>query len=235
VARNRAHGARRVALFELGKAYLPALGNGRLREERRAATVLFSDDPPARWGDPPADGLLNLKGRVESALMGSGLAVAFQPGAVDPFAPGLCLVMLLGSKPVGHLGTLSPALLAAVGLKGGNAHYAEWRLDGLSPAEPHFEPFSKYPPVVRDFSFLVPASTTWDEVRLLLEGLSLENLLRLELMEVYEGKGIPDGMRSWTFSLVFQSIERTLTEEDIAPQAKRVAGAMGDALRGVQR
>jgi len=81
----------------------------------------------------------------------------------------------------------------------------------------------------------MPASVRWEAVRTALEGLGLENLQGLELVDVYDGEGVPESMRSWTFSLVFQSIERTLTEEDIAPQARRVAGAMCDALGGVQR
>lgn len=235
VARNRARGSRLVALFEVGRAYLPVPGSPRPREERRAGAVLFADDPPGRWGGAVGEGFLHFKGRVESALASAGFAVEFHPAEVEPYARGLCLEISLGGVTAGHLGTLSPALLDAAGIRGGQAQYAEWSLERLSPATPRFRPFSKFPPVVRDFSFLVPAAVPWVAVRAALEGLSLEFLQGLELVDVYDGEGVPDSMRSWTFSLVFQSNDRTLTEEDIAPQARRVAGVMCDALGGVQR
>lgn len=236
IARNRSRGARRVALFEVGRVYLATKDGSGPQEEARAALALFVDEPSARWGTPGEEGLLHIKGRMESALNGLGFRTTFHPSDAAPFAPGHALEVKADDKAVGRVGTISPSLLAEAGVKSGTLHYGEISLDRLGAApEPRFKPFSKYPPVVRDFSFLVPCAVPWDRIRGLLEGLNLEHLLGLKLVDVYEGKGIPEGMRSWTFSLVFQSIERTLTEEDIAPLTQRVAGAVSDALSGVQR
>lgn len=237
VARNRARGVRRMALFELGRSYHAREGDPRPREERRAAALLFADDPPARWGAPGEEGLLHLKGRLEDALASAGLAVEFRPADAGCFYPGLGMALEIFGRPAGRAGTLRSGLLDAAGLKSGHLHYAEWSLEGLEEGipEPRFRPFSKYPAATRDFSFLLPSGEVWERVRGVLEGLGLAHLQSLELVEVYEGKGVPEGKRSWTFSLVFQSPERTLTDEDIAPLAARVAGVMVDALGGVQR
>jgi phenylalanyl-tRNA synthetase beta chain len=62
-----------------------------------------------------------------------------------------------------------------------------------------------------------------------LKGLGLADLTDVHLVGCYAGEGIPEGKQSMTFSLVFQSMERTLSDEDIAP----VPGRVADALQGV--
>jgi len=60
-------------------------------------------------------------------------------------------------------------------------------------------------------------------------------LKAIHLVDCYEGEGVPPGQRSWTVSMVFQSEERTLTEEDTAPVAQRVMGALREAFGAVPR
>lgn len=235
-ARNRARGARRVDLFELGRVYLPS-GDGLPAEERRAALLTYADEPPARWGDSEPPGLLHLKGRVGTALEKIGLTASFEPAEKAPFATGLCVRVLSGGRILGHLGTIAPEALESVGLKSGFAHAAEIVLEGLGElaAEPAFEPLTKFPAVTRDFTFLVEDSVHWGDILEKLRGLSLKDLVGIHLVGCYTGKEIPEGCRSWTFSLVLQARDRTLSEEDTAPIASLVAGAMQEAFGAVQR
>ncbi len=242
-ASNRARGVRRLALFELGKAYLsqdrgqPAQDGGRPREDRRAAVLLYADAPAKAWGDPGAPGLLALKGKVEAALARLGLKPRFVPAQDGPFAKDLGLSLLLSGRRAGALGTLAPSSLDAAGLKSGTAHYAEWSLEGLETqcAPPSYRAVSRFPSVVRDFSFLAEKGVTWDSLRERLSALELANLRAIHLVDCYEGEGVPPGQRSWTVSLVFQSAERTLTEEDTALVAQKVTGALREAFGAVPR
>ncbi len=235
-ARNRSRGARRVALFELGKAYLPE-GEGLPREERRAAVLLYGDAPGKSWGAPQAPTLLDLKGRVEEALGRLGLEPSFAPVERKPFARGLALEVAVAGKTVGALGTLAPSALDAAGLKGGSGHYAEWSLEGLEALcrVPSFKPMSRFPSVVRDFSFLAEKGVPWAAIEERLGALPLANVKAIHLVDCYDGEGVPDGKRSWTVSMVFQSGERTLTEEDVAPVADAVTGALQEAFGAVLR
>ncbi len=231
VARNRARGVRRLALFEVGRVYLPSRTRDE-REGRRLAVVLYTDDPPERWGQPPAYGLLTLKGKIEAGLARVGLTPEFVPEDGPPFAEGLGLSVRVGGRTVGRLGSMAFGGLEAAGLKSGELHAAEIELDGLErqTREPSFGPMSRYPSVVRDFSFLMDASVTWGQVLKCLEGIGLSDLVEVNLVGCYTGKGVPEGRQSMTFSLVFQSMERTLSDEDIAPVPDRVAGALQGAL-----
>jgi len=235
VGRNRAHGQRRMALFEVGKV-VKRNGKG-LREERRAAALLYADAPPPRWGEPSPPGLLHLKGRVASALSRLGLSVSFTPEDGTPCAPGLRLRLEVEGRPAGFLGSLSPDFLRAAGVSGGTLHAAEWSLEGLPEAvrEPRFRPYSRFPQVVRDFTFLLPAEVPWDRVERCLKALSLPHLKEIRLVDLYTGKGVPEGRKALTFSLVFQSMDRTLSDSDVAPVAGTVQGALQAEFGAVLR
>ncbi len=235
-AKNRSRGARRVALFELGRAYLPA-ESGLPREDPRAAVLLYADAPAKAWGAAPVPRLLDVKGKVESALERLGLEAAFAAADRFPFASGLCLDLSVAGRPIGSVGTLAPRALDAAGLKGGSAHYAEWSLDGLEALcrPPSFRPLSRFPSVVRDFSFLADKGVSWAALRGKLEGLPLPNVKAIHLVDCYEGEGVPEDKRSWTVSMVFQSPDRTLTEEDVVPVAPVVTRALQEAFGAVLR
>jgi phenylalanyl-tRNA synthetase beta chain len=100
---------------------------------------------------------------------------------------------------------------------------------------PSFKAVSRFPSVVRDFSFVADKGVPWKSIEERLSGLPLPNMQAIHLVDCYEGEGVPEGQRSWTVSMVFQSPERTLTEEDVAPVAQTVAGALQEAFGAVLR
>ncbi|MCH8849327.1 MAG: hypothetical protein IIC89_00715, partial [Chloroflexi bacterium] len=59
---------------------------------------------------------------------------------------------------------------------------------------------------------------------------------RVQLFDVYEGEGIPDGKKSLAFSVTYQSPDHTLTDEDVADAQRsivqRLNRELGAELRG---
>jgi phenylalanyl-tRNA synthetase beta chain len=59
-------------------------------------------------------------------------------------------------------------------------------------------------------------------------------LVDLSLFDVYRGTGLPDATRSLAYRLRLQSLERTLTDDDVAQVRSKIEGAtkkMGAVLR----
>jgi phenylalanyl-tRNA synthetase beta chain len=50
--------------------------------------------------------------------------------------------------------------------------------------------------------------------------------LEVEVFDRYEGKGVPEGRVSVAFRLVFQRVDRTLTDAEVATQMDRVVQAL---------
>lgn len=90
----------------------------------------------------------------------------------------------------------------------------------LSPAT-RYEPFSKYPFVLRDIALWVPKGTTPDAVHAILRMEGGDLLLHSELFDTFE-KG---DQISLAFHLIFQSFERTLTDEEVSDIMKKVTQA----------
>lgn len=93
-----------------------------------------------------------------------------------------------------------------------------------------YRPYSKYPYIVRDIAAWVPAGTTERQAQELIKTEAGELLQKLYLFDVFE-KG---GRTSIAFRLIFQSFDRTLTEEEaneIMAHISRILGDKGFEIR----
>ena len=98
----------------------------------------------------------------------------------------------------------------------------------LIEEEKQFRPISKYPAVVRDISLLVPADTRVDEVQGIIEKEGGMLLIDSDLFDYYEGDEIGEERRSLAFHLVFQSHDRTLTDEEVGRIIQRTVNALSE-------
>lgn len=84
-----------------------------------------------------------------------------------------------------------------------------------------YKPFSLYPTALRDVAVVVDAATPADDVRKVLAKLaraavgSTFALETVEVFDVYQGQGLPEGKKSLAFSLVFRADDRTLTDDEV--------------------
>ena len=83
-----------------------------------------------------------------------------------------------------------------------------------SPLIPPYVPFSRHPRVQRDLSLLVPQETTYGSVESALKKALPSACKHLRCVEVYQGKGIPEGQVAWLVRFQFQA-DRSLTTEEV--------------------
>ena len=91
-----------------------------------------------------------------------------------------------------------------------------------------YQPFSLFPPAIRDLALVVDESTPAGTVEKVLgdvttaqlsEGLVLESV---EVFDIYSGKGLPEGHKSIACKLIFRNLERTLTDKEVNAVFQRV-------------
>jgi phenylalanyl-tRNA synthetase beta chain len=120
-------------------------------------------------------------------------------------------------------------------------YYFEFSLSSLAEAwrgsfrdrVPQVKAVSSFPAAWRDLSVLADEKREWAEMEKDLS--SLPDLARLDLIDVYKGKGVPEGQRSLTLRFTFSSMERTLTDAEIGAHMekalKRLETSFGARLR----
>jgi phenylalanyl-tRNA synthetase beta chain len=236
---NAAH-AERIALFELGPAYLP--GEGPLPAEKTRLAVVLAGPRDARdWhgGAPQAMDFFDLKGIVEGLTAGLRLPAAACMPADDPrFHPGRCAAFTVAGVPAGVLGELQPQIAARYDLGGRAVLAAELDFEILRA---HMQgrhtvtPISDFPPVLEDLAVIVseetPASAVFDCIR----SAGGDLLRTVNLFDVYRGDQLGAGKKSLAVSLTYQSADRTLTNADAEQIRGRIIAALENSLGGKVR
>lgn len=88
-----------------------------------------------------------------------------------------------------------------------------------------FKPFSAYPFIVRDIALWVPSSVDAASLEAMLRGQAGELLVRLDQFDRFE----KEGRVSYAFRLVFESNERTLTDEEVNAIMERIYASAREA------
>ncbi len=173
------------------------------------------------------------------AAMGGAMTAPVKAGAPSWYHPGRSGTLALGQKVLGTFGELHPTILAAFDIKAPVAAF-EVFLDAMpepkqkGKARAAFAP-SPYPAVERDFAFVLDAKVPAEEVMRAARNIDRQLIERVDLFDVYEGKGVPEGKKSLAIAVRLQPRARTLTEADIDAIAQKSVAAVTKATGGVLR
>ncbi len=221
--RQRAPG---VALFEVGRVFLAADGEGVDHiEDWRVAGVLSGQTSPSSWRAThrPAD-FLDLKGILEGLMTGV-LDVAFDPTETPLLRRGHSARVLVEGAAVGTIGQVDAALADSFSLTR-DTYIFELACDPLFGAwaarGTAYQPLPKFPPIERDLAIVlgdqVPSGRVADEIRSVAPDLVDD----VRLFDVYSGDQVEAGKRSLAFSLCLRSPDRTLEDRDADGVVERV-------------
>jgi len=232
--------ASRVRLFEVGRIFLadasvaagPQQVHG-VAQPRRVGLLAFGPQLDEQWGAPARRvDFFDVKGDLE-AIAGSALRV--EPAAHPALHPGRSARVLIGSREVGWLGELHPALVQELELAQ-PAVVAELDLDPLlERIVPVYEDVSKFPPVVRDLSIVVdsdrPAAQVFAEIAEAIAGEPAAQIVKhVKLFDEYRGKGLENKEKSLAFRLWMQDTRRTLSDAEAAAAVDAIVARLARTI-----
>jgi phenylalanyl-tRNA synthetase beta chain len=231
VARNQAHLARSIALFEIGTVF--RLTDTGVEEQRRVAFALAGSSDPGWSGAHRSFDFFDASGVIEAVTADLGAHSETGEPVGGAFHPGRTASVDVGGRPAGVVGEVHPMVAGRLGLSGRIA-VAELKVSALSGAGGSFSfrEVPRFPPVRRDLAFVVAADVPYRRLRDVIVEAGGELLERCELFDTFSGGPIPEGRKSLAFALVIRATDRTLTDEEadevvgaIVTRAARVVGA----------
>ena len=78
-----------------------------------------------------------------------------------------------------------------------------------------FATIPKYPAVRRDFALLVDSNMAFSDLHKLAKQTEKQLLKDINLFDVYEGKNLPEGKKSYAVSFTLQDEHKTLTDKQV--------------------
>ena len=215
-----------VALYEIGKEYLPTAPDKLPEEPDRLTIGMYGDD---------AD-FFTLKGMVETILETAGLHdCTYKACGTDaPFDeicalhPGRSAVIYAGETPIGYLGEVHPTVQKNYEI-GTRTYVAKLLIDEMQPlaqTEITYQPLPKFPAITRDLSLVCEDKVPLGDLQAAMKKAVGNILEQITLFDVYKGEQIAAGMKSVSFSIRMRSHEGTLTDEQADAAMKRVLKAL---------
>lgn len=135
----------------------------------------------------------------------------------DIFATAL-KVMTRGGKVICEMGIVSPKIQKAFGIQN-EVLYAQINWTQLCKAvrkhSVHYQEISKFPAVSRDLSLLIDSKTEFSEIVRIAAQTEKKLLKSVELFDVYEGKNLPEGKKSYAVNFILQDDAKTLNDKAI--------------------
>ncbi len=223
-------------LFEAGAVFA---GSAAQVEERLSLSLGLTGTVPATPLHSAADApFFELKGVLESVLSLFDLPLAefTRTGVPASFEPSRSAAILLGGKPLAVLGQFSAAEAARRKLRQ-PGYLAELDLSALLAyplRQTTAHELSRFQAVERDFSFTFRESTEWKTIAAAVNALAIPEMQSLAAIEVFRDPKKMPGQFSMLIRTVFQSPERTLTEEDLTAWSTAVIHAL-EGLGGILR
>ena len=96
------------------------------------------------------------------------------------------------------------------------------KLLAINTGKPKYKEISKLPSIKKDIALVLDKSIQSEEVAKTIKKACGNNLSKVEVFDVYEGKGIDENKKSIAYSLTFSSQDRTLTDDEINPLLEKI-------------
>ena len=247
------HNAKRkngnIRFFEFGNCYDYNIDHKKegetlaeFSEDYRLGLWVSGSRVDNNWAHPnEKSSVYELKAYVENILVRLGVnlqKVIFGNLANDIYSAGLSITTSSG-RQLGTMGIVSPKICKELDIET-DVYYAElsWTLlmKEIKKSKVTFSEISKFPAVKRDLALLLEKNVQFAEIEKIATESERKLLKDVALFDVYEGKNLPAGKKSYAVSFYLQDEGKTLNDKQIDAIMKKIQTnleqTLGAQLRG---
>ena len=232
LSRNYKYGVESAKTFEIGNTFRPIgkeLTADSLPEEKKLLSL-------GMYGDVD---FFSLKGVVKGLLDRLGIEnVEYQAETENTtFHPGRTANILVDGENVGIIGEVHPDVLGNYDIKVrclvGELDFKV--LSAKSKLDRKYTPLPKYPPMTRDIALTVDKELEVREIEKVILANGKNLVENIALFDVYTGDQVEEGKKSVAYSIVYRSLERTLTEEEVVKVHSKILEELENKLNAILR
>lgn len=211
------------------------------KEEAHLALWVTGKRVSGSWAHPNEDSsFYELKAYVDNIFRRLGVAsgsIVVKDTDNDIFNCGLALEDRNG-KMLAEVGVISKKLLKAFDINN-PVYYADihWNtiVKSISKKAVSFNEISKYPAVSRDLALLIDKSVKFSDIERVARQSEKKYLKSVELFDVYEGKNLPEGKKSYAVNFVLQDESKTLNDKQIDAMMSKLVSNLKKELKAELR
>ena len=242
IAYNRNRKSNNLRFYEFGNCYFydadKKVEGETLREyseEFHLGLWLCGDSVDNSWAVADQKmSVYQLKAYVENILLRLGIPqqrYEYNQFSNDIYSAGLTIQS--HSRTLGVLGIVNKKILKEADINN-DVYFAELNWNALmKEIKKHtvtFKEMSKYPSVKRDLALLLDKSVLFDDIRRIAYKAERKLLKEVTLFDVYEGKNLPEGKKSYAVNFVIQDNEKTLNDRQIDAIMSKIQGLLEQEL-----
>ncbi|MCA9484872.1 MAG: phenylalanine--tRNA ligase subunit beta [Nitrospina sp.] len=229
--RNIHHGQKSLRLFEQGTAFFRE--GESITERACLAVVVTGLYPPDIWhAAGKGYDFFDLKGTFETLMARFGVTADARSASRPWFSTSPAVDYFSGDRRIASLGELAAETARRMDLE--QALFAlEIDLEALAAALPEtvrFQPLPRFPGSYRDISLLVDQKIPAGDIAATIRSAGQPLLQQVELYDHFEGKKLEPGKKSLTYALMFQSPEKTLTDEEVNPVFESIVRTLAEKV-----
>jgi len=239
MARNTSRKNKDLAFFEVGRSFKPVAGE-QLPRETLTLAVGVMGETTGGWATKPQDmDFYYLKGIVETLFATLNIEDYSLVPETDfsSFHPGRTARIELAGWNVGVIGEMHPTVIENYRLPE-RVYMLQLNLEGIIQASAGFKtcsPLPKYPAMERDLAVVVGREVLAADINRVIKNQGGSLLEKVSLFDVYQGQQIKEGYKSLAFSLRFQAIDRTLTDEEVNGLFEKIQQALRENFQAELR
>ncbi len=232
-ARNTAHHADGVALFELARVYEDA-GETLAQEAVMLGAVFAGARTPKSWrGEERRWDFFAAKGVVEAMCAELGLrAPRFIASTGGPFHPTRVASLVAGNAPVGAFGELDPRLCDRLGVPEGTVvlEVSFASLLAGAPERVTATEIPRLPATYIDMAVVVNADVPVEKIEEVVRKAGEPEVVGVRMFDLYEGDQVGAGKKSVAYSLEMRAPDKTITDEEALTVRDRIIAALSERV-----
>ncbi len=221
-----------LKLYEFGKTYFKFESG--YEENQVLSLFITGKEESENWDneDKTVD-FFSIKKEVLNTLNRLGIMKNFHTNITKNELLAEGLAISINKKPVADFGRISKKVLSHFGIKQ-PVYYAEINWDNVLQLmvmnKTKYKELAKFPSSRRDLSLLLDKRVKFEEIKEIAEKADRKILKEIGLFDIYEGKNLAEGKKSYAVSFLFQDENKTLVDKQIEKIMTKIQGELESKL-----